>query len=166
MPRRTSRTEPDSVPAIIPRVSGVVETCLHVADVETSARFYERIFGFERMAGDARFCAFAVTPKTSREKHEAPGAWHSVLLLFLRGASVQPIAVPGGLIPPHDGAGRLHFAFAIPAEDFEQWQERLADLGIAIESRVRWEGGGQSLYFRDPDDHLVELATPGIWPNY
>ncbi len=166
MPPRTSRTAPEPVPATIPRVSEVVETCLHVADVETSARFYERIFGFERMAGDDRFCALAVTPKASREKHEAPCAWRSVLLLFLRGGSVQPIAVPGGLIPPHDGAGRLHFAFAIPAEDFEPWQERLAELGVAIESHVRWESGGQSLYFRDPDDHLVELATPGIWPNY
>jgi catechol 2,3-dioxygenase-like lactoylglutathione lyase family enzyme len=153
MPRRSSRPAPDLPPAAIPRVTGVLETCLHVADVETSARFYERIFGFARMASDARFCALAVAPQ-------------SVLLLFLRGGSLQPIAVPGGLIPPHDGAGRLHFAFAIPAEDFELWQQRLTELGVAIESHVRWESGRQSLYFRDPDDHLVELATPGIWPNY
>jgi catechol 2,3-dioxygenase-like lactoylglutathione lyase family enzyme len=26
--------------------------------------------------------------------------------------------------------------------------------------------GGQSIYFRDPDDLLVELATPGIWEAY
>jgi hypothetical protein len=35
-----------------------------------------------------------------------------------------------------------------------------------MESRVKWEAGGESIYFRDPDEHLVELATPGIWPNY
>ena len=90
----------------------------------------------------------------------------SVLLLFQRGGSRKPIAVPGGVIPPHDGSGRLHFALAIPAAEFTAWQDRLAELGIGVESHVRWEGGGQSLYFRDPDDHLVELATPGIWPNY
>ena len=26
--------------------------------------------------------------------------------------------------------------------------------------------GGSSLYVRDPDGRSVELATPGIWPNY
>jgi hypothetical protein len=26
--------------------------------------------------------------------------------------------------------------------------------------------GGTSLYFRDPDDHFVELATPGLWSIY
>jgi catechol 2,3-dioxygenase-like lactoylglutathione lyase family enzyme len=46
------------------------------------------------------------------------------------------------------------------------WEQRLADAGIAIESRVRWGLGGESLYFRDPDNHLVELATPGTWPSY
>jgi catechol 2,3-dioxygenase-like lactoylglutathione lyase family enzyme len=166
MPRRSSPPAPDPVPAAIPRVTGVLETCLHVADVETSARFYEHVFGFERMASDARFCAFAVAEPKSPVRGALAVKKASVLLLFRRGGSLQPIAVPGGLIPPHDGAGRLHFAFAIPADDFELWQQRLTELGVGIESHVRWENGGQSLYFRDPDDHLVELATPGIWPNY
>ncbi len=26
--------------------------------------------------------------------------------------------------------------------------------------------GGTSLYFRDPDGHLLELVTPGIWSIY
>jgi len=136
-----------------PRVTAVLETCLHVEDVERSARFYETLFGFKRMAGDARFCAFDV----------APG---SVLLLFLRGGTLEPVKLPGGIIPPHDGSGHMHFAFAIPAEDLAAWLDRLQDAGITIESRVRWERGGESIYFRDPDQHLVELATPGIWPSY
>jgi catechol 2,3-dioxygenase-like lactoylglutathione lyase family enzyme len=60
----------------------------------------------------------------------------------------------------------LHFAFGVPAEELALWEERLESMGIAIESRVHWERGGESLYFRDPDNHLVELATPGTWPNY
>jgi len=136
-----------------PRVNGVLETCLHVEDVERSARFYQRLFGFRRMASDDRFCAFDV-------------ARGSVLLLFRRGGTLEPVQVPGGLIPPHDGSGRMHLAFAIPAAQLTAWQERLNRAGIAIESRVRWQGGSESLYFRDPDQHLVELATPGIWPNY
>jgi len=32
-----------------------------------------------------------------------------------------------------------------------------------LEQQVAWPRGGTSLYFRDPDRHLVELATPGLW---
>jgi catechol 2,3-dioxygenase-like lactoylglutathione lyase family enzyme len=137
----------------LPRVNGVVETCLHVQDVEASARFYQKLFGFRRMVGDARFCAFDAGER-------------SVFLLFQRGGTLQPVRVSVGMIPPHDGSGHLHLAFAIPAEDLSAWEQRLAEKGITIESRVHWESGGHSLYFRDPDQHLVELATPGIWPNY
>ena len=76
------------------------------------------------------------------------------------------LIVVGGVIPPHGGSGPLHFAFAIREQDFAAWQQRLTEAGIAIESCVQWDLGGQSLYFRDLDNHLVELATPGTWPNY
>ncbi|HEX5778765.1 MAG TPA: glyoxalase, partial [Xanthobacteraceae bacterium] len=38
--------------------------------------------------------------------------------------------------------------------------------GIELESRVDWPRGGKSIYFRDPDGHLLEFATPGLWANY
>jgi catechol 2,3-dioxygenase-like lactoylglutathione lyase family enzyme len=59
----------------------------------------------------------------------------------------------------------MHLAFAISAADVAAWEERLLQAGIAMESRIHWRGGAQSLYFRDPDYHLVELATSGLWPN-
>jgi catechol 2,3-dioxygenase-like lactoylglutathione lyase family enzyme len=31
---------------------------------------------------------------------------------------------------------------------------------------MNWARGGKSLYFRDPDGHLVELVTPGVWATY
>jgi len=31
---------------------------------------------------------------------------------------------------------------------------------------VDWPRGGRSLYFRDPDQHLLELITPGCWSIY
>jgi catechol 2,3-dioxygenase-like lactoylglutathione lyase family enzyme len=137
----------------MPRITGVLETCLHVENVEASARFYEDLFGFQRMESERHFCSFDVGGR-------------SVLLLFLRGGTRQPITFPGGTIPPHGGSGELHLAFSIPAEDLMAWEERLGSQGIEIEGRVQWERGGRSLYFRDPDHHLVELVTPGTWANY
>jgi len=42
----------------------------------------------------------------------------------------------------------------------------LREHGIAIESTITWPRGGTSIYFRDPDGHLLELVTPGIWDIY
>jgi catechol 2,3-dioxygenase-like lactoylglutathione lyase family enzyme len=75
------------------------------------------------------------------------------------------VRTPGGWIPAHEGSGRLHFAFAVAAEDLAAWEAHLAGEGIEIESRVDWPRG-RSVYFRDPDQHLVELVTPGLWANY
>jgi catechol 2,3-dioxygenase-like lactoylglutathione lyase family enzyme len=74
--------------------------------------------------------------------------------------------MPGGTIPPHDGKGPHHIAFSIAADELAQWETRLADFGVAIEGRTIWPRGGTSVYFRDPDGHLLELATPGLWPRH
>ncbi len=134
----------------MPIVTGILETALYVEDVARSARFYEDLFGLQRLVFEERFCAFDV-----------PG--RQVLLLFKRGTTLEPVPTPGGLIPPHSGSGHLHFAFSIERDALEWWVERLQEHNVAIESRVRWPLGGESIYFRDPDEHLVELATPGIW---
>ncbi|MBI3861204.1 MAG: VOC family protein [Planctomycetia bacterium] len=135
------------------QVTGILETALHVENLERAIAFYLRLFGFAVMARDQRFCAFNV-------------AGRDVLLLFKRGESTRPMPVPGGIIPPHDGQGRMHIAFSIPSAELADWERRLADQQIPVESTVDWPGGGKSVYFRDPDQHLLELATPGIWPNY
>ena len=137
----------------MPRITGVLETCLYVDDLARAAQFYGRLFGFRRLQSDERLCAFDVGGR-------------DVLILFLRGATREPVRLSGGLIPPHDGSGHLHFAFAIPSGELPAWEQRLGHAGVAVEGRVKWPLGGESIYFRDLDDHLVELATPGIWPNY
>ena len=90
----------------------------------------------------------------------------TVLLLFQRDLAATPVDTPGGMVPAHEAGGPGHLAFAIDAADVPVWETRLAALGIAIESRVQWERGGFSFYFRDPDNRSVELATPGVWPSY
>jgi len=137
----------------MPEVTGVVETCLYVDDLELATRFYEDVCEFRRLIGDDRFCALSVADR-------------DVLLLFKRGATLGAQATPGGSIPPHDGSGNTHVAFAIPAAAEKSWQQRLEKQGIAIESTVDWPRGGRSIYFRDPDQHLLELITPGCWSIY
>src|SRR5829696_5742899 len=66
----------------------------------------------------------------------------SVLLLFPRGKTLETVVMPGGTIPPH------------------------AAHAVVIEGRTDWPRGGTSIYFHDPDGHLLELATPGLWPGY
>jgi catechol 2,3-dioxygenase-like lactoylglutathione lyase family enzyme len=137
----------------MPSITGVLETALYVDDLDRASRFYEELFGLTRIEGDQRFRAYGV-------------AGRSVLLLFKRGASNCVTQLPFGALGPHDGTGPLHMAFAMPAEDLAEWERILATHDIAIESRVKWPRGGTSLYFRDPDQNLVELATPGIWSIY
>ena len=135
-----------------PAIGRILETALYVADLDRSEAFYGRVFGFATMSADARLRALGV-----------PG--RGVLLLFRRGATAEPAVTPFGTIPAHGGAGAQHLAFAIPADGVAPWQAHLAGLGIALESRVDWPVGSVSLYFRDPDGHSVEVATPGLWPN-
>ncbi|HEY8994850.1 MAG TPA: VOC family protein [Lacunisphaera sp.] len=137
-----------------PPIEGIVESILYVEDMARAIAFYRDELGLEPMIGDpARFQSFKAGPR-------------QVLLLFKRGGTLQPTDVPGGVIPPHDGTGPHHIGFAITAAAYDVWLDRLRARSIAIESETHWERGGRSLYFRDPDGHLLELITPGIWPNY
>jgi catechol 2,3-dioxygenase-like lactoylglutathione lyase family enzyme len=135
-----------------PVVTRVLETALDCDNLATSAAFYTTLLG--------------VTPMVEQERLVAIDAGQgTVLLLFQKGAP-SSVMLAGGLVPAHDAGGPGHFAFAVEAGDLSAWETRLAELRIAIESRVTWERGGVSLYFRDPDGRLVELATPGLWPCY
>ena len=89
-----------------------------------------------------------------------------MLLLFKRGATLETVHMPGGTIPPHDGHGPLHIAFAVAADELPRWEQTLGGHGVEIEGRTDWSRGGHSIYFRDPDGHLLELATPGLWATY
>lgn len=136
-----------------PRVDGVLETALYVSDVARARDFYSRLLGCAVLLDSPRLAALDVGEQ-------------SVLLLFQRGATEPPLVTAGGTIPGHGAAGAQHFAFAIPRDTVAAWIERLEDQGIAVESRVRWDRGGESIYFRDPDGHSVELVTPRTWATY
>jgi len=135
------------------KIAGVLETALYVENLNRAAAFYENVLGLKPVNKDQRFAGYVAGPR-------------SVLLLFKRGSTRETVHIPGGTIPPHDGQGTLHVAFAIPTDELDAWEQHLKSHDIAIEGRTDWPRGGKSIYFRDPDDHLLELATPGLWPNY
>jgi catechol 2,3-dioxygenase-like lactoylglutathione lyase family enzyme len=134
----------------MPDVAGLLETSLYVENVQRSVEFYQTIFGFPLLLNVERIAAFRVKEG-------------QVLLLFKLGGSVNPMPSSEGTIPPHDGIGMTHIAFAIAAADLEGWRAWLAEHNLPIESTINWDSGSTSIYFRDPDQHLLELATPGIW---
>jgi catechol 2,3-dioxygenase-like lactoylglutathione lyase family enzyme len=130
-----------------PKSEGILESSLYVDDVKVSAQFYETIFGFPVISDfGERGCAMRAGDR-------------QVLLLFKKGRSRE-------IVSPHDGDGELHVAFAIQASELARWEAWLAENGIAVEEKRTWERGGTSVYFRDPDRHLLEIATPGVWANY
>ena len=137
----------------MPNLTGVLETSLYVDDLERSIHFYQSVLAFSKLIADQRFCALSVVDR-------------QVLLLFKKGGSTQPSVSSGGVIPPHDGDGELHLAFSIKTEEWESWESWLLQNHVTIESKVFWDRGGRSLYFRDPDNHLIELVTPGCWAIY
>ena len=137
----------------MPRLDGVLETALYVDDLDRAQRFYESVLALRPLVSDSRFRAYAAGGK-------------SVLLIFQRGATLETVTLPGGTIPPHDGHGPLHMAFAVPADELAAWETRLIAHNVEIEGRTDWPKGGKSIYFRDPDGHLLELATPGLWAVY
>jgi catechol 2,3-dioxygenase-like lactoylglutathione lyase family enzyme len=142
-------------------VTRLLETALYVDDVDRSSEFYQRVLGLGPVL--ATTAEKEIQNRAFRPLH-MPGG--QVLLLFLKGTATTTAVLPGGTIPAHDGNGRLHLAFAISAAELNAWRERLKSHGVALEGEVKWPRGGTSLYFRDPDGHLVELATPGLWPTY
>jgi len=123
----------------------IKETCLYVKDLEASRAFYHNKLGFE-VIGQVK------------DRHVFFRAGASVLLCFIAAAAKR-----GATLPPHYGAGQLHLAFEVAKEDYAGWKEKIISLDIPIEQEYDWGRGYLSFYFRDPDEHLLEVVMEGMW---
>jgi len=111
---------------------------LYVESTARSVEFYRRIFGFEPLEPGEPL---------NDETHLCPmrAGDRSVLLLFKKGATADT-----------DASGAIHIAFGIARSDLAAWERWLNEPGISIELRKTWKYGGEALYLRDPDGHLLE----------
>ena len=129
------------------RITGLHHITLLCADVERSASFYRDLLGM-RLVERAR-------------NPDDPNAEH---LLFggdggPGGTMVTCMAYPE-LDPGVVGRGSTHhFALGVESDDeLAAWRDYLRSRGVDV-TDVHDRGAYRSIYLRDPDGHLVEIAT-------
>lgn len=123
----------------------IKETCLYVSDLEQTETFYNGKLGLEiisRVEG----------------RHIFFRAGESVLLCFIAEATKKEQN-----LPPHFASGQMHYAFEISKNEYNECRQQIQDSGIKIEHNQEWPNGKKSFYFRDPDQHLVEVIEEGLW---
>ena len=127
-------------------LTGIIETALYVDDMQRSVAFYQDVFGFATLFESERLTTLRVCPG-------------QVLLIMRKGLSANASVMSFGVIPPSDASGDQHVAFGVLPETMPEWRATLEGHGIVIESALDWPEGGQSLYFRDPDHHCIEVKS-------
>lgn len=129
-----------------PTLTSLDHLVLTVADIPRSIAFYDRVLGM-----------------TAQEFHPADGSarWalsfgQQKINLHTFGMEFDPRAANA-----HPGSADLCFLTETPLDD---WQRHLAGWGIAVEegpvTRTGATGPICSIYIRDPDGNLIEIATP------
>jgi catechol 2,3-dioxygenase-like lactoylglutathione lyase family enzyme len=148
--------EPNHTLESAPKLNGLVETALFVENLPQASDFYEQVLGLSKITDSDRGCVFRLADQ------------RYLLLVTHEGARTPNETPSGSILPPcalpqHDGRGPGHIAFGVSSAVLDSWRARLEKHHVEILSEVTWESGARSLYFRDPDGHMIELATPGIW---
>lgn len=129
-----------------PRIAGILETVLYVADLDRAERFYSDVMALKQIGKDP-------------DRHVFFRVGTGVLLLF-RAARTRR----SEHLPPHGADGEIHVCFTVAPAEYETWKQRVQDRRVAIEKEITWPVG-RSFYFRDPDGNLLELADADIWPR-
>lgn len=129
------------------RPQGILEASLYVNDIERADAFYSKILHLCR-----------IRKKAEREVAYRLGA--TVLILFHPEATRTQTDLPA-----HSAVGTGHLALCMHPQEIDAWRAHLQSCGVKIEREKQWQRGGYSIYFRDPDDNCVELATANVWPD-
>jgi catechol 2,3-dioxygenase-like lactoylglutathione lyase family enzyme len=129
------------------RLTGLHHVTAIVADLERTTAFYRDVLGLALVR--------------ESDNDDDPGARH----FWFGDAQGTPGSLVSFMEYPNleqgvEGRGSTHhFAFAVEtAEELDAWREYLGSRGVAC-SEVLDRGRFRSLYVRDPDGHLLEIAT-------
>jgi catechol-2,3-dioxygenase len=121
----------DTAPAGI--TSGVCEITIETRSPVALAEFYRAIFGW---------------PELSREQDR--------IWLGCGERSRIGLWTPGDKEFGDRGGRHVHFALSVHPGQLDQLVARLQTLGLSFTGPVEHDGGDRSVYFRDPEDNLVE----------
>ncbi len=139
-------SEPQPEPRRL-RITGLHHVTLLCADVERSAAFYRDLLGM-RVVEKSR------NPDDPNAQHLAFGGDG-----VTGGTMVTCMEYPE-LAEGTVGRGSTHhFALAVESDDeLSAWRDYLRSRGVEA-TEVYDRGRYRSIYLRDPDGHLVEIAT-------
>ena len=126
-------------------ITQIKETCLYSKHLEETKEFYTEYLGLKVFHYELG-------------KHLFLRAGSSMLLFFNPEDSKLKITPP-----PHYGNGKMHVAFEIPISDYESVKQSMVNSGIHITHEEIWSESNRSFYFNDPNGHVLEIVTPGLW---
>jgi len=129
-----------------PRITGILETVLYVADLDRAERFYRDVMGLKQIGKES-------------DRHVFFRVGTGVLLLFYAERTRR-----SSTLPPHGADGEIHVCFTVAPDEYDAWRRRVRDRQVAVQKEITWPVG-RSFYFRDPDGNLLELADADIWPR-
>jgi len=122
------------------QLEGIDHVALGVRDIERSAKWYIEVLGFERLHEDM---------------------WNGVPTFIGKGNTGIALfpASPNAKSGPSTSRDvqMLHLAFRADRENFLAAQRELEKRGIKFEFQDHEIS--HSIYFRDPDDHQLEITT-------
>ena len=130
------------------KIERIYETVLYSRNLDAMVEFYADVLGLRLVEGPDELAAAFRLPNGG------------VLLVFDPSRS----SAAGRAVPSHGATGAGHVAFSVAPGTLELWRMRLGKHAIEVEREVAWDGGGRSLYVRDPADNSVELTEDELWP--
>jgi catechol 2,3-dioxygenase-like lactoylglutathione lyase family enzyme len=123
----------------------IKETCIYFPDLESAKAFYHGKLGLPIIGYLA-------------SKHIFFRAGNSVLLCFNPDDSKTKTSPP-----PHYSEGKYHFAFEVPAKEYENSKTEITARGLTIIQKLNWRNGKESFYFEDPVGNVLEILPTGVW---